>query len=69
MDNREALKSMLNNLINDKGEEAQLDFHTYATNKMREIAGLAPTVAAPAEAEVATDVPADEAPAGEDAAE
>lgn len=40
MDKREQLKSMLNNLINDKSEEAGLDFHNYLTAKMREVAGL-----------------------------
>lgn len=40
MDKREVLKSMLNNLINDKPEEAALDFHNYAVPKMRDIAGL-----------------------------
>jgi hypothetical protein len=40
MDKRELLKSMLHNLINDKPEEAALDFHTYITPKTREVAGL-----------------------------
>jgi hypothetical protein len=40
MDKREALKSMLTNLINDKPEEASLDLHSYMTDKMREVAGL-----------------------------
>jgi hypothetical protein len=40
MDKREALKSMLNNLINDKPEQATLDFHNYLAPKMREIAGV-----------------------------
>ena len=35
-----ALKSMLNNLINDKKEEATLDLHNYLTSKMREISGV-----------------------------
>lgn len=38
--NRTALKSMLNNLINDKHEEASLDLHGYFTNKMKELSGL-----------------------------
>lgn len=42
MDKREALRSMLNNLINDKPEEATLDLHNYLTMKMKEVAGLAP---------------------------
>lgn len=41
MDKREQLKSMLNNLINDKSEQAGLDFHNYLTTKMREVTGLA----------------------------
>ena len=40
MDKREALKSMLNNLINDKHEEASLDLHGYMTAKMQEISGI-----------------------------
>ena len=42
MDKREALRSMLNNIINDKPEQASLDLHTYLTQKMRDVAGLAP---------------------------
>jgi hypothetical protein len=33
------LKSMLNNLINDKSEEASLDFHSYITAKLKELTG------------------------------
>lgn len=40
MDKRDALKSMLNNIINDKTEQAQLDLHAYLTAKMRDITGL-----------------------------
>ena len=40
MDKREALKSMLNNLINDKHEEASMDLHGYMTAKMQEISGI-----------------------------
>lgn len=40
MDNRENLRSMLNNLINDKQEEASLDLHNYLTAKMRDVAGI-----------------------------
>ena len=43
MDNRENLRSMLNNLINDKQEEASLDLHNYLTAKMRGVAGIATT--------------------------
>ena len=44
MDKREALRSMLNNLINDKQAEAELDLHSYLTDKMKEVSGLTPTV-------------------------
>ena len=37
----DALKSMLNNLINDNQAEASLDFHQYITGKMKEVSGLA----------------------------
>lgn len=40
MDKRELLKRMLHNLINDKPEEASLDFHNYITPKTREVAGI-----------------------------
>jgi hypothetical protein len=45
MDNKEALKSMLNNLINDKPEEASLDLHNYLTAKMKDVAGIGAQVA------------------------
>lgn len=51
MDKREILKSMLHNLINDKPEEAAMDFHNYITPKTREVAGLG----LPAQAEQSTD--------------
>lgn len=51
---RESLKSMLNNLINDKPEEATLDFHNYITTKMKEVTGLAAQPAAEPEVEVET---------------
>ena len=37
---KEALKSMLTNLINDKDAEASLDFSNFVTAKMKDIAGL-----------------------------
>ena len=40
MDKREALRSMLNNFINDKPEEASLDLHNYLAVKMKEVSGL-----------------------------
>lgn len=44
MDKREALRSMLNNLINDKHEEATLDFHNFLTVKSQEVSGLGGSV-------------------------
>lgn len=55
MDKKELLKSMLHNLINDKPEEAALDFHNYITPKTREVAGLSAAPEAPA-SEGVTDV-------------
>lgn len=37
MADTEKLKSMLDNIINDKQEDAQVDFHSYVTDKMKEI--------------------------------
>jgi len=67
MDKRDALKNMLNNLINDKPEEASLDFHNYVTAKMKDVAGIAaPAEAAPEEVDGADlDDPAVETPAVE----
>jgi len=61
MDKREALRSMLNNIINDKPEQASLDLHTYLTQKMRDVAGRAPAEV-PAEVEPAVE-PSTETPA------
>lgn len=54
-DRREALKSMLNNLINDRQEEATLDLHSYMTAKMQEVSGLAAPVADDTDIELDTD--------------
>jgi hypothetical protein len=40
MDKREALKSMLQNFIEDNMEQATLDLHNYLTLKSREVLGL-----------------------------
>ncbi len=68
-DKREALRSMLNNLINDKRAEAELDFHNYVTAKSRDVTGLAgvQVVAAdPVDGEATVDdVPAVDAPTGD----
>lgn len=39
-DKKELLRSMLNNLINDRTEEASMDFHNYLTPKTREVSGI-----------------------------
>lgn len=59
-DKREALKSMLNNLINDRQEEATLDLHSYMTAKMQEVSGLAAPVATETDFELDTDEVSDD---------
>jgi hypothetical protein len=58
MDNREALKNMLNNLINDKHEEASMDLHGYLSAKMKDVAGL--SAQAPAVQQDDADIDSDE---------
>ena len=36
----DTLKSMLNNLINDKSGEAELDFKSYLIQKMKLVSGI-----------------------------
>lgn len=40
MENKERLKSMLQNFIADKTEAAQLDFHSYMSDKMQQVSGF-----------------------------
>ena len=40
MDKRDLLKSVLQNFINDKPDEAKADFHQYLTLKSKEITGI-----------------------------
>jgi hypothetical protein len=47
MDNKDNLRALIANLINDKSEEATLDFHNYIVPAMKQAAGI--TVAAPVE--------------------
>ena len=42
-DKREMLKSMLNNFIHDRREEADMDFHNYLTDKMKSVSGISST--------------------------
>lgn len=37
MADTDKLKDMLDNLINDKPEQAQVDFHAYLQDKMQEV--------------------------------
>ena len=54
MADKEKLKNMLDNLINDKSEQAQVDFHDYLGDKMKDTLG----VSAPETDETDTDVDA-----------
>ena len=40
MDHSEALKSMLQDIINDRHESAEVTMHDYFVSKTREVAGL-----------------------------
>lgn len=39
MADRDKLQNMLDNLINDKSEQAQVDFHDFLQSKMKEVVG------------------------------
>lgn len=39
MSDKENLKNMLDNLINDKAEDAQVNFHSYLQSKMQDVLG------------------------------
>ena len=41
MDNKDALKSVLQDIINDKTEQASVTMHDYFVAKTREVTGLA----------------------------
>ena len=41
-DNKEALKALLQHIINDKIEDANEVMHDYVVNKTRDVAGLTP---------------------------
>lgn len=40
MADKDKLRNMLDNLINDKGEQAQVDFHDYLGDKMKDTLGV-----------------------------
>lgn len=39
MADTEKLRAMLDNIIDDKGEQAQIEFHSYLQDKMQEVMG------------------------------
>lgn len=49
MADKEKLRNMLDNLINDKSEQAQVDFHDYLGDKMKDTLGVSPPEAAEAD--------------------
>jgi hypothetical protein len=51
MADKEKLRSMLDNLIGDKPEQAQVDFHDYLGNKMQDTLGISPSEAPAEEAD------------------
>lgn len=46
MSDQDKLQNMLDNLINQKPEQAQVDFHDYLQGKMQEVLGTQPDPAA-----------------------
>ena len=42
MADKEKLRNMLDNLIDDKSEQAQVDFHDYLGDKMKDTLGVTP---------------------------
>ena len=47
---------MVNNLINDKSEQASLDLHNYMTAKMKEVSGISAAVPETTDTEIDTDM-------------
>lgn len=45
-DNAETLKAMLQDIINDRQEQAAVTMHDYFVSKTREVAGMAPAAVA-----------------------
>lgn len=43
MSEKDKLQNMLDNLINQKPEQAQVNFHDYLQGKMQDVMGTAPT--------------------------
>ncbi len=42
MADKEKLRNMLDNLVNDKSEQAAVDFHDYLGDKMKDTLGVEP---------------------------
>lgn len=42
MDSKEQLRSMLQDIINDREEQASVAMHNYLVSKMREVSNLGP---------------------------
>jgi len=42
MERKEELKTMLQDIINDRPEQASVALHNYLTDKIRDVAGTAP---------------------------
>jgi len=40
MDNKENLKNMIDAIIDDNSEKAEVDFHTFCTNKTKDVIGV-----------------------------
>jgi hypothetical protein len=51
MDHQEALKSMLQDVINDRMEQASVTMHDYFVSKTREVTGLAKQAPKPEDTE------------------
>jgi hypothetical protein len=61
---RAHIRSMINNLINDKSAEADMDIHNYLVPKMKAVAGIGPVEVTP---EVTPDASGEgEVPAGDE---
>lgn len=45
MDSKEQLRSMLQDIINDREEQASVAMHNYLVSKMREVSNLGPSSA------------------------
>ena len=52
---KEKIRSMLDNLINDNSEQAQVDFHDYLQDKMKDVIGIENPAAAEVEDEIAAE--------------